>query len=374
MQLSLQTFQQLLQRMSASVQSSTSQLVDLSVGSILRSILEANASIGLWFQWLIVQTLRMTRAATSNGSDLDSWMADFMLLRQPATPARGLATFSRLLTTLPLTIPVGTVVKTASGGIPFLVDTDTTSATWNASINGYIVPAGISSVDLPIVAQNAGSFGNVIAGAITVVATAVPGLDFVSNASALSGGADAESDNRFRERFQAYINSRSRATADAVAYALTSLQQSIRFVQFENTDTSGAFLPGHFLVVVDDGSGQPSAALLSNAYAAIDNVRPIGSIFSVQPPIVVPVSIAISLAPGGAPLSSGTLTQVAQAVTNYVGRLSIGPTLSMTRIVEIAYRAGQFSNNIESVTMNGTASDLTCPKTGVLIVQSVTVQ
>ena len=69
MQLPLQTFTSLVQGMAAAVQAASAQIFDLTIGSTLRAILEATASIGLWMQWLILQVLRMTRAATSNGPD-----------------------------------------------------------------------------------------------------------------------------------------------------------------------------------------------------------------------------------------------------------------------------------------------------------------
>ena len=78
--------------MAAAVEASATQLLDLTVGSTLRAVLEANASIGLWMQWLILQVLRTTRAATSNGADLDSWMADLTLTRLPAVAATGTVT------------------------------------------------------------------------------------------------------------------------------------------------------------------------------------------------------------------------------------------------------------------------------------------
>ncbi len=86
MQLSLQNFSSLVQTMAASVQAASRQLLDLTVGSVLRAVLEANASIALWMQWLILQVLQMTRAATSTGADLDSWMADFALVPAAGGP------------------------------------------------------------------------------------------------------------------------------------------------------------------------------------------------------------------------------------------------------------------------------------------------
>ena len=80
MQLPLQDFTTLVRNQAAAVAASARTLIDLSVGSVLRAALEANASVGLWMQWLIVEVLATTRAATSQGADLDSWVADFRLV------------------------------------------------------------------------------------------------------------------------------------------------------------------------------------------------------------------------------------------------------------------------------------------------------
>ena len=122
MQLSLRTFDTMVQSMAAAVQASAAQLLDLTVGSTLRAVLEANASIGLWMQWLILLVLRTTRAATSSGDDLDSWMADLTLTRLPAVGATGMVTFSRFTATVPALVPTGAMVRTADGTQTFAVN------------------------------------------------------------------------------------------------------------------------------------------------------------------------------------------------------------------------------------------------------------
>jgi hypothetical protein len=81
MKLPVRDFTAIIRDMSAAITASSGKLIDVSVGSVLRAIIEANASIVLWVQWIVLLTLQTTRAATSNGPDLDSWMADFSLLR-----------------------------------------------------------------------------------------------------------------------------------------------------------------------------------------------------------------------------------------------------------------------------------------------------
>ena len=94
-------------------------------------------------------------------------------------------------------------------------------------------------------------------GTISLIASALPGIDTVTNSLALTGGLDAETDAAFRLRFQSFIDSRTRATVQAVTYAATSIQQGITCTVQENADGTGAFVPGRFVVTVDDGSGSP---------------------------------------------------------------------------------------------------------------------
>ena len=148
MRLSLQTFSTLVQNMAAAVQASTTQLLDLTVGSTLRAVLEANASIALWMQWLILQVLRMTRAATSSEADLDSWMADYSLTRLPAVAATGVVTFSRFTPTLAALIPTGALVRTDDGTQTFQVVEDMANAAWLASSSGYMMAADVAKFSM----------------------------------------------------------------------------------------------------------------------------------------------------------------------------------------------------------------------------------
>ncbi len=132
MQLQLQDFTTLVRNMAASVQGSARALIDLTTGSTLRAILEANASVALWLQWLILQVLSTTRAATSVGVDLDSWVGDFALARLPATNAAVLATFSRITPGTAASIPVGAQVKTADATQTFSVVADASNPAYDS--------------------------------------------------------------------------------------------------------------------------------------------------------------------------------------------------------------------------------------------------
>lgn len=360
MALSIKTFAQYVRDMSAAVQGASVQILDLSVGSVIRAILEANASVALWLQVLIVDVMAASRAATAQGADLDSWMADFSIQRLPATPAVGLATFSRFSALGTALIPSGAAVRTTSGGVTFRVVRDISHELWDESRTAYVVPESQQDATVPIRAEVDGIGGNVLAGSITLIASSLAGVDSVLNVGPTAGGLDAEPDSALRLRFVDYINSRSRGTAHAVAGAVASVRQGLAFTLQENIDSAGDTRPGHFVVTIDDGSGEPPLDLISSVTAAIDHVRPIGSTFSVHPPQVTLVNVALSVAlPDlGASAANRVREVVAGAVERYVSSLGIGSGLSITRIAQVAYEASSDVRNVSGVSINGNDSDL----------------
>ncbi len=364
MQLPLQSFTVLMQNMAASVQGAASALIDLTVGSVLRAILEANASLALWVQWLIVQVLAQTRAATSNGPDLDSWVADFGVTRLPATAAVTSLTFSRITSGMTASVPVGAQAKTADATQTFTVTADPTNAAYSAVTSSYLLAASVRSISVPAVAAVAGSAGNVQGGLISLLATAMAGIDAVTNPLAAAGGLDAETDAALRARFSNFIDSRSRATPAAIAYTIQSLQQGLDYTLVENHDPSGAFRPGFFTVTIDDGTGSPPATLIKAVYDALEKVRPVGTQFAVQTPQLTVANISLSLS--YVQVDEATIqSAVSTAVSSYVSGLTIGASLPISRLIAIAYSASSSITNVTNVTING-GGDLVVRASGIV--------
>ncbi|HBK05779.1 MAG TPA: baseplate protein [Acetobacteraceae bacterium] len=359
--------------MAAALQSSATALIDVSVGSVIRAVFEANAAIALWMQWLILQVLQTTRASTSSGSDLDSWMRDFGLSRLPAVPSSGIATFSRYTPSLSAIVPVGSVVKTVDGTLSFSVVEDSSISIWNAAGSGYVIPSGVNSADLPVVCITAGSAGNVLSGTINVIAASLPGVDQVTNTNPLTNGIDAESDTAFRSRFQGYLTSRSRATPGAIQNAVISVRQGLRVVIAPNTAGNGQPMVGAFLVVVDDGSGYPSADLLSSVATAIEAVRPIGTTFTVIPPLVLTVNVSLTAEFGGSAQAPSDTSAIQQYIGGYLNNLGIGDTVSVTRIAQQAYQAVPRIGNVTNILLNGTPLDVVPPPYTVIKAGSIAV-
>ncbi|WP_428493235.1 baseplate J/gp47 family protein [Rhodopila sp.] len=373
MNLSLKGFRQLIEDMGAALQSSSSNLIDITVGSVIRAIFEANASVVLWLQWLVVQVLQSTRASTSSGPDLDSWMLDFSLIRLPAIPSTGIVTISRFAPNLSATIPVGTVFKTADGLLSFAITEDQSLSIWQAGTSAYVLPSGVASANLPVVCLTGGSNGNVLAGTITVIAASVPGIDQVNNAAPLTDGADAESDQAFRSRFQNYLASRSRATLLAVQNAIANIQQGLDVAIEENTAPDGSIRAGSFLVVVDDGTGYPPSGLLSTVATAVDSVRPIGTTFAVIAPTVLTVNVSLVATLTSVAVASQSVSSIQNYIAVYLSSLPIGASASVTRVAQNAYLAGSGIVNIAGILLNASPSDIVPPSLTVIKAGSIVV-
>lgn len=358
MALNIKSFTQLVSDQVTFIQGAVSGLVDLTIGSLLRSVVESNSSVAQWIQQLIVTLLATTRAATSSGSSLDSWMADYGFLRLSAVQATGVVTFSRFTATNQAIIPVGTAVSTSDGTQSYSVVVDTTNAAYSATYNGYILAAGISSVSVPVQAATAGSAANALAGTITAITGSIQYVDTVTNSAAFTNGSDAESDSDFRARFIAWVASLSKATKSAIGYAIYSFQSGVTYTLTENQDRYGNPAPGYFFAVVDDGSGSPSSGFISSIYNAIDAVRGFTITFGVFPPNVVTANVTMTITTASGADHSAVAAIVSTALQNYINSLPLGRILPYTQLSAIAYGASSLITNVNSVSLNGGSSDL----------------
>jgi uncharacterized phage protein gp47/JayE len=367
MQVTLQSFSSFVNIAAAAAQSACQRLTNLAVGSVSRALLESNASIALWLQYLYVQLWNGARLATSSGTDVDSFLADFGLTREQPVAASGTVTFSRSFGISALIVPYfnvdgsintnGAQVITADGTQAFGVLANTAIGAWNPTMGGYFLPTGTSSVDVPVKALAAGTAGNVQANAISLIASAIPGVDTVNNATVFSNGVDGESDAASKARFQTFVATRARATRAAVENAIQSVQQNLSDDIIENTLPTGASQPGFFTVTIDDGTGAPPPVLINQVYAAIDLVRPIGSMFTVQAPAVITaaVNMTISASPGfDKPTLQG---QVAAAIESFINGLGIGEPLQYTRLSALAFGVTGVAT-VSNVQLNGGSADI----------------
>ena len=378
MAISTKDFTTLLRETVTAVQGYAKPLVDLTIGSVYRAIVEASSSTTVWLQSLILQVLAITRAATSSGTDLDSWVADFGVTRLAATYANGQVTFSRFTPSQQAVVPIGATVQTGDGSQQYQVVVDAANPAYNATLGGYVLAVSVASVTVPVIALVAGVGGNAIAGAVSVIAGAIAGVDTVTNAAGFANGADAESDAALRTRFIAYVRSLSKATKDAVRYAVTSLKQGVTCSLVENENYAGAVQMGYFYVVVDDGTGTPTGTFLATVANAVDAVRPLCSSFGIFAPVLVNAAVVMTVTVGAGYDVAATKILVSDALKSYINSLvrdatTQTMTLPYSRLSQIAYDASPGVTNVTGVTLNGGTADLTASAKQVIKWSAVTV-
>lgn len=330
--------------------------LDFGRGSVLRALAEAYGSIGLWLQGLILRVLAATRAATSRGTDLDTWMADYGIIRSPAGAAIGQVTFSRFTPGLPALIPVGTQVKTADGVWSYAVTGAGTG--FDAVQQGYSLAPGQASLTLPVAAVTAGVGGNAATNTLTLLASAVPGVDTVTNAAPLSGGVEAESDAALQVRFVAYIGSLSRATRAAIDYAVNQVQAGLTWTVIEGQRADGTTAPATFTLIVDDGTGAPQPDLIARVAAAVELYRAIGIAFSVIGPVKFLANVSMSITTATQTDHSAAVALVGPALIRFINSVPLGAGLSYTRVSQVAYAASPLVINVTAVLINGATSDI----------------
>jgi hypothetical protein len=299
-------------------------------------------------------------------------MADFSFVRLPAVDAVGQVTFSRYNSGITATVPVGTIVRATQGTQIFAVVADPTNSAWN-NAGAYTLPSGVGSIGVPIAATQPGNVGNVQSGAIGLLASPIPGIDVVTNLTPTSGGLDPETDLAFCARFQLYINSRSLATKLAVLTAIAGLQQGLRYAVLENQTIGGLPQAGNFCAIVDDGSGSPPAALLSAAQSAVDAVRPIGSTFTVNGPVVMVAAVNVVLLTSNPITLASVAAAVQQNILPWIASLPVAGILALSKIEAIAHATDASVISVTSALINNEPSDLLAPDNGVIIAGPVTV-
>jgi len=372
--LQTKTFAQVVQDQATAAQGSTGRfLVDFSVGSILRAVIEASSAVVMWLQGLILQLLATTRAATATGADLDTWMTDFGLTRLAAVAATGSVTFSRFTPTTQAIVPVGSLVQSTDGTQQFTVVADTTQSAYNSALGGYVLPPATASITTTVVALTTGAGGNAAIGAINTLGQAISGVDTVTNAASFTNGANAEADVAFRARFQSYIASLSKATKGAVGYAVQSVRTGLTYTLVEDYNFAGSYLPGYFYVVLDDGTGAPSSGLIAQVSSAIEAVRPIGTSFGVFAPSIVTANIAANITTAAGYDHGIAVAAVTAAITNYINALPLGASLIWSRLFQVAFDASAAVSTVTVMTINSATTDLAATPQQAILPGTVTV-
>ena len=274
------------------VRLSTDRLTDFNVGSVVRSLLEANAvELDDYYQEMYLGLMRAIPTAIYIGFGFDL---------KPAVAAAGVAVFARRWEAPgdAVLIPQGTRLVTASGAY-FVTDAAVTLA------------EDAATVSVTVTAEVAGSGGN--ASAHSLLLATANSYYTVSNPAILSGGEDAETEEQRAERFAAFIRALARGTPAALEYAATipALYHPVTGVLAERVQRAAVYeTPGYVALYIHNGSYGASAALVQAVQDTVDGVRdedlnawlggyrPAGMRVAVQAMSDLAVDVALELSAG----------------------------------------------------------------------------
>ncbi len=394
MQLTLLTFDQVVAMMVAAIQGAAGAAgltITMSQGSAMLAFVRAIAGVYLWLQWLAVQILSAALLMTATGSDVDSFCGQFGCTRLPGTAASGQVTLSRYISTAVAVVPVGAIVKTTDGSQSFAILADPTNPAWQPPdatypSGSFLIPAGAPSLTVTCANTVQGVAGNIIAGAIGLVASVIPGVDTATNAAAFTNGANAESDAAYKARFGLFLPALSRGTPVALESATLGVAQNLTCAVLNCVATiGGPTAYGYGVIAVDDGSGNTPAATLASvaAAAAGTSIVPLGATVSVVQATVVWATVELTITCATAAAKAAAQPIVQQAITAFIGALPVATTpaqgappngaLPYNKLAQIAFDASSSVLNVSALTLNNGTADIGGVPGTVVRVSSVTV-
>lgn len=232
------------------IRGTTTKITDLQPGSVSRTLVEAPA---VEIEQLYLQYFNGLREAIPVAT-----FRSFGFDKLAAKYARGFVSVSTTkAVTQDITIPAGTVF-TAYDGRTY---TSTEAVIWLA---------GYQSVRIPVIAAAAGVSYNIASGSIT--SSPFFGSDYTISNSAITSGADVETDTERENRFRTFIGSLSRGTlysCVAAAQTATILDEDGNIAEYV-TRAGYTEIAGYVRIFIYSSAGLPSDALVARSQLIID--------------------------------------------------------------------------------------------------------
>jgi len=190
-------------RMIGWVQGVSTRLTDFRVGSKNRALIEA---VALVTEELYDKVFRGLRQLIE-----DSIYAIFNFNKIPVIYTTGIVTFSRSTpANQNYTITVGTMLMSQatqySAPIRFYTSADA------------VLSTGTTSVDVPVICDLPGVQGNIAAGTLTTFIQKPIGIEAVTNSLEFSTGAEEETKENQKDRFQEFFEAQARGVLQSVEY------------------------------------------------------------------------------------------------------------------------------------------------------------
>ncbi len=274
--------------------------------------------------------VRQAFPQTAEGEYLDAHAQLRGLERKKPVAAQGTVRFTAgEAAETPRSIPKGTVCMTAG-----LVRFETTEE--------GILAAGVLTADVPVRALEAGTAGNVSAGAIVSMAVAPMGIAACANPQPFAGGADGEEDEELRKRvldtFKRLPNGANAAFYEREALSFDQVAAAAVVSRPRGV--------GSVDIVPATLAGAPDAALLKQLQDYFEERREIAVDLKVRAPQTVTVNIGVQVEPEEGRNTAEVLDRVETAVRNWFTGKLLGQDILRARLGHLIYSCDGVANYV----------------------------
>lgn len=260
------------------------------------------------------------------------------------------------------------------------------STTFLVEPPGLVIPAGSNTGTVSIIgAEFTGKANGIASGTNMVMADPLPFIERVSLATAVSGGADPETDNQWRNRGVARLSRLSDALVlprhfEAASLEVATVARAVGIDLYDNTQAGNpGDHPGHMTVAVLGKNG----ALLSTADK--DALRNSMDIRAVTPLVVHVMDVNVVTVPATSQIAvkagfdkPATITAVQNAIIAYIDPLvwTWGATIRRNEVISLVDQVAGVDYVVD-VTINGVAADYaitgpaSLPKAGTVTVTAL---
>lgn len=283
---------------------------------------------------------------------LDQLIDDhFGLPRIEAVRAAGEVTISRVSAAAGAgTIAAGTVIATDFDALGATIEYVTLAdQAWGGAQTG--------SQTVAIEAVYPGRAGNVSANRVRRIVTSLWDSTFtITNAAAIAGGLDDETDPAYRERTRGYSATIRRATLAAIEYGAKQATGVVNATAHENT-TSGIVD-----VYVSDADGASNPTMVANAVTTLLEWRAAGVPLNVQGGTVLDVSPVLTIATRQGVTQGELGPKIQAALAVWSDRLKVGETLILGELIAAVFNVAPDALKAVEITLSG-AAPITSPVT-----------
>lgn len=294
------------------VSTGTSKITDFSVGSAIRTLLEA---IALQLEEFYFNMHQSVEYAIENAV-----YSAFGFSKNPSSSSTGFVTLT-FKNAIPksITIKAGTLFSTNPAATPVI---------YFRSTEDVVVIAETKQALIPVECVTKGTIGNLPANTVTSMATTNSYVESVSNTSSFTNGTNEENNTSRKTRFKEYIRSLQRGTKEAISYGAKTVP-----------GVAGAWVDDNYIgfvrVYAHDSNGELPNKLKVQILEVLESYRAAGIEVEVLPVVKVETDVSLNLILKDSTDVDNTVYGVENLVTNFLNNFQVSENLYLSNLLSM---------------------------------------